>query len=104
MLPGTYVVKVTATAGTAAAEDEISLFIDANFGGRYGGGGEGGSLAMGRVRSPRAMRITMFSRARERSFGSLRPQTRPHSSIYFAQQMSKLRVEKHLDLASVRRS
>ena len=49
LLPGTYVVKVTATAGTAAAEDEISLFIDANFGGRYGGGGEGEfSLAMGR--------------------------------------------------------
>ena len=49
LLPGTYVVKVTATAGDASAEDEISLFIDANFGGRYGGGGEGEySLTMGR--------------------------------------------------------
>ena len=49
LLPGTYVVKVTATAGDASSEDEISLFIDANFGGRYGGGGEGEySLTMGR--------------------------------------------------------
>ena len=49
LLPGTYVVKLTATAGDASAEDEISLFIDANFGGRYGGGGEGEySLTMGR--------------------------------------------------------
>ena len=49
LLPGTYVVKVTATAGSATAESEISLFIDANFGGRYGGGGESEySLTMGR--------------------------------------------------------
>ncbi len=49
LLPGTYVVKVTATAGSATAESEISLFIDANFGGQYGGGGESEySLTMGR--------------------------------------------------------
>ena len=49
MLPGKYDVKVTASAGDASAEDEISLFIDANFGGRYGGGGESEfSLTMGR--------------------------------------------------------
>ena len=49
LLPGTYVVKVTATAGSATAESEISLYIDANFGGRYGGGGESEySLTMGR--------------------------------------------------------
>ena len=49
LLPGTYVVKVSATAGSATAESEISLFIDANFGGRYGGGGESEySLTMGR--------------------------------------------------------
>ena len=49
LLPGTYVVKVTANAGSATAESEISLFIDANFGGRYGGGGESEySLTMGR--------------------------------------------------------
>jgi hypothetical protein len=40
---------VTATAGSATAESEISLYIDANFGGRYGGGGESEySLTMGR--------------------------------------------------------
>ena len=49
LLPGTYVVKVSASAGTASAEDEISLYIDANFGGRYGGGADSEfSLTMGR--------------------------------------------------------
>jgi len=49
LLPGTYDVNVTATAGSATAESEISLYIDANFGGRYGGGGESEySLTMGR--------------------------------------------------------
>ncbi len=49
LLAGTYVVKVTATSGSASAEDEISLFIDANFGGRYGGGAESEySLTIGR--------------------------------------------------------
>jgi len=49
LLPGTYVVKVSASSGTASAEDEISLYIDANFGGRYGGGGESEfTLTMGR--------------------------------------------------------
>jgi hypothetical protein len=38
LLPGTHLVKVTATAGSFSAEDEITLFIDANFGGQYGGG------------------------------------------------------------------
>ena len=49
LLAGTYVVKVTASEGSASAEDEVSLYIDANFGGRYGGGGESEfSLTMGR--------------------------------------------------------
>ena len=49
LLPGTHPVKVTATAGSFYSEDEITLFIDANFGGRYGGGGESQfSLTMGR--------------------------------------------------------
>ena len=49
LLPGTHLVKVTATAGSFSAEDEITLFIDANFGGQYGGGGESQfSLTMGR--------------------------------------------------------
>ena len=49
LLPGTHPIKVTATAGSNSAEDEITVFIDANFGGRYGGGGESEfSLTMGR--------------------------------------------------------
>ena len=49
LLPGTHLVKVTATAGSFTAEDEKTLFIDANFGGQYGGGGESQfSLTMGR--------------------------------------------------------
>ena len=49
LLPGTYPVKVSASAGSASAEDEISLYIDANFGGRYGGGADSEfSLTMGR--------------------------------------------------------
>ena len=49
LLPGTHAIKVTATAGSKSAEDEITVFIDANFGGRYGGGGESEfSLTMGR--------------------------------------------------------
>ena len=49
LLPGTHPVKVTATAGSYSSEDEITLFIDANFGGQYGGGGESQfSLTMGR--------------------------------------------------------
>ena len=40
---------MTATAGSYSAEDEITLIIDANFGGQYGGGGESQfSLTMGR--------------------------------------------------------
>lgn len=40
---------MTATAGSYSSEDEITLFIDANFGGQYGGGGESQfSLTMGR--------------------------------------------------------
>ena len=49
LLPGTHLIKVTATAGSNSAEDEITVFIDANFGGQYGGGGESEfSLTMGR--------------------------------------------------------
>ena len=49
LLPGTHPIKVTATAGSESAEDEITVFIDANFGGQYGGGGESEfSLTMGR--------------------------------------------------------
>ena len=49
LLPGTHPIKVTATAGSNSAEDEITVFIDANFGGQYGGGGESEfSLTMGR--------------------------------------------------------
>ena len=49
LLPGTHPIKVTATAGSNSAEDEITVFIDANFGGQYGGGGESQfSLTMGR--------------------------------------------------------
>ena len=49
LLPGTHPVKVTATAADYSAEDEITLFIDANFGGQYGSGGESQfSLTMGR--------------------------------------------------------
>jgi hypothetical protein len=49
LLPGTHPIKVTATAGSSSAEDEITVFIDANFGGQYGGGGESEfSLTMGR--------------------------------------------------------
>ena len=49
LLPGTHPIKVTATAGSNSAEDAITVFIDANFGGRYGGGGESEfSLTMGR--------------------------------------------------------
>ena len=49
LLPGTHAIKVTATSGSNSAEDEITVFIDANFGGRYGGGGESEfSLTMGR--------------------------------------------------------
>ena len=48
-MPGTHPIKVTATAGSNSAEDEITVFIDANFGGQYGGGGESEfSLTMGR--------------------------------------------------------
>lgn len=49
LLPGIYDVKVTATSGNVIAEDEVQLYIDANFGGRYGGGGESEfALTMGR--------------------------------------------------------
>ena len=49
LLPGTHPIKVTATAGSNSAEDDITVFIDANFGGQYGGGGESEfSLTMGR--------------------------------------------------------
>ena len=49
LLPGTHPVKVAATTGSLSAEDEITLFIDANFGGQYSGGGESQfSLTMGR--------------------------------------------------------
>ena len=49
LLPGTHPVTVTAAADTYSAEDDITLFIDANFGGQYGGGGESQySLTMGR--------------------------------------------------------
>ncbi|NDH41658.1 MAG: hypothetical protein EBY45_14860, partial [Gammaproteobacteria bacterium] len=49
LLPGIYDVKVTATSGNVIAEDEVKLYIDANFGGRYAGGGESEfALTMGR--------------------------------------------------------
>ena len=49
LLPGIYDVKLTATAGNVIAEDQVQLYIDANFGGRYAGGGESEfALTMGR--------------------------------------------------------
>lgn len=49
LLPGIYDVKVSATSGNVMAEDEVELYIDANFGGRYAGGGESEfALTMGR--------------------------------------------------------
>ena len=49
LLPGIYDVKLTATSGNVVAEDQVQLYIDANFGGRYAGGGESEfALTMGR--------------------------------------------------------
>lgn len=49
LLPGIYDVKLTATSGNVIAEDQVKLYIDANFGGRYAGGGESEfALTMGR--------------------------------------------------------
>lgn len=49
LLPGNYDVKVVATSGNVIAEDTVKLYIDANFGGSYAGGGDSEfALTMGR--------------------------------------------------------
>ncbi len=49
LLPGSYTVNVTASSGNLTAQDELTLYIDANFGGSYNGGGDSTFvLTMGR--------------------------------------------------------